>query len=236
MSSGSGRLFAVVRCVPASEEKKLKLSPGARPIPVELTRHDEVRIEHAFVRQIEQGSTMDIMIRWFPSRESLMRSRWLGPLAHHFQDESLWQVERGSIARGVAIGLFFGLLLPLAQFLFAVAFAILLRGHVAVAAAATLVSNPLTFAPLYWLAHRIGSALLGSSRAEARVHAAMVEAQVEVTAAAQGWLRAIWEAVLNAGAPLLLGLAVMAVAGAVLGFLVVWLMWRPRRDGRPNAG
>ena len=85
------------------------------------------------------------MKRWFPSREQLVRSRWLGPLAHRFQDDRLWQADRGSVARGVAIGLFFGLLLPLAQFLFAVAFAILLRGHVAVAAAATFVTNPLTF-------------------------------------------------------------------------------------------
>lgn len=165
-----------------------------------------------------------------------MRSRWLAPVAHHFQDERLWRVERGSIARGVAIGLFFGLLLPLAQFVFAVAFAVWLRGHVAAAAAATFVSNPLTFAPLYWLAHRIGSALLGSSRAEATVHAALMEAQVEATAAAQGWVSAAWEAAWHAGAPLFLGLSVLAVAGALLGFLLVWLLWRPLQDRTTGTG
>jgi len=169
------------------------------------------------------------MKRWFPTREQLMQSRWLGPLAHHFQDERLWQTDRGSIARGVAIGLFFGLLLPLAQFLFAVAFAIWLRGHVAVAAAATFVTNPLTFAPLYWLAHRIGSTLLGRSHTQAEADAAMVEAQAQATAAAQGWFSATWEAVVNAGAPLMVGLAVMAVAAALIGFVLVWLLWRPRR-------
>lgn len=157
-------------------------------------------------------------------------------MAHHFQDEHLWQMERGSVARGVAIGLFFGLLLPLAQILFAVAFAVWLRGHVAVAAAATFVTNPLTFAPLYWLAHRIGSTLLGRSTAQAKADAALVEAQVEAAAAAQGWLSATWQAVLNAGAPLLVGLAVMAVAGALLGFLLVWLLWPPRAEGTPDPG
>lgn len=169
------------------------------------------------------------MKRWFPTREQLARSRWLGPLAPHFQDDRLWQMDRGSLARGVAIGLFFGLLLPLAQFLFAVIFAILLRGHVAVAAAATFVTNPLTFAPLYWLAHRIGSVLLGRSRGQAEADAAMVEAQAHATAASQGWFSATWEAVVNAGAPLMLGLAVMAVAGALIGFVLVWLLWRPTR-------
>ena len=143
------------------------------------------------------------MKRWFPSRESLTRSRWLAPLA---------------------------------QFLFAVAFAVWLRGHIAVAAAATLVTNPLTFAPLYWLAHRIGSALLGRSRAQAQADAAIVEAQVQATAATQGWLSATWEAMLSAGAPLVVGLAVMAIAGALLGFALVWLLWRPRAKGAPDAG
>lgn len=166
------------------------------------------------------------MKRWFPSREHLSRSRWLGPLAHHFQDERLWQMERGSVARGVAIGLFFGLLLPLAQFLFAVAFAIWLRGHVAVAAAATFVTNPLTFAPLYWLAYRIGSTLLGQSRKESDADAAQVAAQAEAAVTQQGWFSATWHAVLNAGAPLMVGLVVMAVAGALIGFLLVWLLWR----------
>jgi len=174
------------------------------------------------------------MKRWFPTREQLVRSRWLSPLAHHFQDDRLWQLDRGSIARGVAIGLFFGLLLPLAQFLFAVAFAIWLRGHVAVAAAATFVTNPLTFAPLYWLAHRIGSTLLGRSRTQAEADAAMVEAQAHATAAAQGWFSATWEAVVNAGAPLMVGLAVMAVIGALIGFVSVWLLWRPRRGADPG--
>ena len=174
------------------------------------------------------------MKRLFPSRERFLQSRWLAPLAHHFHDDRLWQLDRGSIARGVAIGLFFGLLLPLAQFLFAVAFAIWLRGHVAVAAAATFVTNPLTFAPLYWLAHRIGSTLLGRSRTQAEADAAAVEAQVHATAAAQGWFDATWEAVVNAGAPLIVGLAVMAVAGALIGFVLVWLLWRPKRGEHPG--
>lgn len=170
------------------------------------------------------------MTRWIPSRENLLRSRWLGPLAQYLEDDRLWRFDRGSVARGVAIGVFFGLMLPLAQFLFAVAFAIWLRGHVAVAAAATFVTNPLTFAPLYWAAHRMGSVLLGRSTAEAKVEANIVQAHAQVAAASEGWLAATWQAIHEAGAPLLLGLSVMAVAGALLGFALVWLLWRPRHD------
>lgn len=172
------------------------------------------------------------MKRWIPTRDHLMRSRWLAPVAHHFHDDRLWQIERGSVARGVAIGLFFGLLLPLAQFLFAVLFSIWLRGNVAVAAAATLITNPLTFAPIYWLAHRIGSALLGHPTAQASAEAAMVQAQTESAASAASgasWLSATWEVVQSAGPPLILGLSILAVAGALVGFALVWLMWRTRQ-------
>jgi hypothetical protein len=134
----------------------------------------------------------------------------------------------------VAIGLFFGLLLPLAQLLFAVGFAIWLRGHVAVAAAATLITNPFTFAPLYWLAHRIGSALLGHPGKDAAAEAAMIEVKTEAVAAAEGWLAAAWQTVQGAGLPLLLGLATMAVTAALAGFALVWLLWRPGAGGAPN--
>jgi len=170
------------------------------------------------------------MKRWWPTREQIMASRWLAPIAHHLEDERLWHVERGSVARAVAIGVFFGFLLPVAQFLFAVVCAVWLRGHVAIAAGSTLVTNPLTFAPVYWLAHRIGSALLGRSDAEAEAQANAIEAQTQATAAAKGWLAATWDTVAGAGAPLALGLLVLAVCGAVLGFTLVWLLWRPRRD------
>lgn len=168
------------------------------------------------------------MKRWLPTREQLKRSRWLAPLAHHLEDERLWHMERGSVARAVAIGLFFGLILPVAQFLFAVGCAIWLRGHVAVAAGATLITNPLTFAPVYWLAHRLGSALLGRDADAAEQEAQVVEAQTEAAAATQGWLHSAWDVIAGAGAPLVLGLAVMAVVGAALGFTLVWLLWRPR--------
>ena len=168
------------------------------------------------------------MSRWLPSREQILQSRWLAPLAHHLHDERLWHMERGSVARAVAIGLFFGFLLPVAQFLFAVGCAIWLRGHVAVAAGATLVTNPLTFAPVYWLAHRIGSALLGRDAQAAEQEAQALEAQTAAAAATQGWLQQAWDVIAGAGAPLMLGLSVLAVGGALLGFSLVWLLWRPR--------
>lgn len=170
------------------------------------------------------------MKRWIPTRERMLQSRWLRPIARHLDNDHLWHADRHSVARAVAIGLFFGLALPVAQFLFAVMAAIVLRAHVAIAAAFTLVTNPLTFAPIYWLAYRIGSWLLGGlDEAQAR----RIEQEAAALAEQEGFMESLWYAVQAAGAPLALGLVVMGIVASLLGFGLAWLLWRPRRT--PSA-
>ncbi len=174
------------------------------------------------------------MRRWIPTREQLRASPWLRPVAHHLDHERLWRTDRGSVARAVAIGVFFGLLIPVAQFLFAIATAVALRAHVAIAAAATLVSNPFTFPPIYWAAYRLGSRVLGSDDDEAA--ARRVETEAEALAGHPADVEGLWATLQAAGAPLLVGLGLMAVVGALLGFCAVWLLWRPRPDAQARDG
>lgn len=173
------------------------------------------------------------MKRWVPTRAQLRASRWLRPVAHHLEDERLWHMDRGSVARAVAIGVFFGFLIPVAQFLFAIATAIVLRANVAIAAASTLVSNPLTFPPIYWAAYKLGRFILGEPDDEAG--ALRIESETEALLARQGFIEGIWSSIQAAGAPLMVGLAAMAITGAVLGFALVWLLWRPHH-ARPRDG
>ncbi|MDJ0702934.1 MAG: DUF2062 domain-containing protein [Leptolyngbyaceae cyanobacterium MO_188.B28] len=68
-----------------------------------------------------------------------------------------------AIARGIAMGIFTGVM-PLfgIQTVFAIALTTLVRGNPLAAAAATWISNPITFIPLYTLNFRIGQQILGS--------------------------------------------------------------------------
>jgi uncharacterized protein len=162
--------------------------------------------------------------RWLPDKDRLLQTRWLRPLAHRLGDDHLWHLTRTSVARAVSIGLFFGLLLPFAQILFAVAFAIVLRGHVAIAAACTLVTNPLTFPAIYWFAHRLGRRFLEPPALDVAAEASKtVDELVSLP-----WFEAAWQWVLSAGAPLMVGLAILSVAAAVIGHVLVLLLWRTR--------
>lgn len=163
------------------------------------------------------------MRRWLKARlaastEALRRNRWLKPLAPALAHPNLWHLNRRAVAGGVAVGLFFGLLVPVAQILGAAVAAVWLRVNLPVAALSTLVTNPLTFAPIYYLAYRIGVGVVGS---EAPAAARVVEEGVQALSGA-GWL----EYALGVGKPLVVGLAILAVGSAATGYLVVSLAWR----------
>jgi uncharacterized protein len=69
-----------------------------------------------------------------------------------------------ALARGLAIGFFFGMSFFWGlQILLAVLFSHLLRGNKVVAAAMTAVSNPLTSLPLYTLCYFVGHVAMGGS-------------------------------------------------------------------------
>lgn len=174
------------------------------------------------------------MTRWLPTRADLRASRWLRPLAHHFDNDRLWLTDRHSVATAVAIGVFFGFMLPIAQFLFAVGVAIALRANVAIAAAATLVSNPLTFPPIYWAAYKLGRWILGAPADH--TGALRIEKQAEELMSQTGFVAGIWHSIQGAGVPLVVGLAVLAITGAAVGFGLVWLLWRPHARPADDAG
>jgi len=170
-----------------------------------------------------------------PSREALMRRRslrWLGPL---LERPWLWRASRRGVARGAAIGVFFGLMIPIAQIAFAAVFAIVLRANLPVAAAATLVSNPLTYAPIYVAAYRIGMNMLGEPPATAAAES--IEAKVQT---AEPLTPSWWQRFSGVAKPIALGAAVLAVTGAFAAYLAallgwrLWLLARLRRRKRAN--
>jgi uncharacterized protein (DUF2062 family) len=157
-----------------------------------------------------------------PTRDEARRHRalrWLGPL---LEREWLWHLNRRTVASGAALGVFFGLIIPVGQIPLAAAGAVLLRANLPAAALGTLVSNPFTVGPIYWLAYRTGLAVLdpaGSNGDLSGVTAAIGSGQ---SGPPLDWL----DHIANAGEPLMLGLALFAAGGALVTYLAVRLAWR----------
>jgi len=161
--------------------------------------------------------------RFLPDPHTLREHRalrWMGPMLHH---PRLWHVNRRGIALGIAIGVFFGLLIPVAQIFFAAAAALLLRANIPAAVGSTLITNPITFAPVYYAAYHLGAWMLGYA------DVSLAEVDLDNVAARTETGLALWmDRLATVGAPLALGLLTLAVCLSVLIYFAVHWTWRLR--------
>jgi uncharacterized protein (DUF2062 family) len=170
---------------------------------------------------------IDRLRRQMPTPQALAANRWLRWLGPALQHPRLWHMSRRGIALGVAIGVFFGMLVPIAQIPLSAAAAVLLRANVPSAVASTLVTNPVTFPPLYYAAWRVGSAVLGR-RADAAPPAAVLAAGELPQASGGSWFERTWRGIGKVGRPLLLGLAIFACGFGFATWLLVNAAWHLR--------
>lgn len=174
-----------------------------------------------------------------PTEESLKAHpglRWMGPLLRR---PWLWHMNRRRVAMGAGVGVFFGFMIPVLQIAGAAVFALILRANLPVAAFSTLVSNPLTYAPIGVAAYQTGSWIMGREADEEAARKIAATADKEsVDGPGTSWL----DKAKAIGKPLFLGLFVFAVIGGVSAWALVHLAWtigvwlKRRRRRRQPAG
>ncbi len=155
-----------------------------------------------------------------PNRHSIQKMRWLQPVHHWLQHPNLWHLHRRSVAGGVALGLFCGLIPGPLQMLTAVLLAVKLRVNLPVALFTTLYTNPLTIVPLYLFAYEIGLKVSGANNETVEPLPVFPDVHWH------DWFSQVWEWLLVLGKPLLIGLPILAIGLATLGYVVVRLGWR----------
>jgi len=158
-----------------------------------------------------------------PTRESLMRNRWIAPLAKR---PELWVFSRRTVPRAVAIGLFIGifLMIPGLQVLGAVLLCVPFRANIPVAAAAPFVSLPPT---VLFVFLPVGAAIGNRFGYHADVHAITVLFQRGASWAEwMAWIRS------DAAPALGLGLTIFGLSAALVGYVVTAAIWRWRVQAR----
>lgn len=154
-----------------------------------------------------------------PTRHFILQNRWLQPVAHWFHHPNLWHLHRRSVAGGVAVGLFCGLVPGPLQMLSAALFAVLFRVNLPIALLATLYTNPFTIVPLYVLAYQLGAWVLG--------HEGIATASINIPDLSwDNWFFPLLQWMASLGKPFALGLPLLALLLAVLGYVTVRLSWR----------
>lgn len=161
--------------------------------------------------------------KYLPSHETIRQNRFVGLFGELLHHHNLWHLHRRSVAGGVAAGLFAGLIPgsnPV-QFFFAALFAILFKVNLPVAIATTLYSNPFTVVPLYIAAYAIGEFVMGNGAGgtpPTELH--LMDKNISE------WAPALIDWVMSLGKPLLVGIFLLALLLAVVGYFAVRGAWR----------
>lgn len=160
--------------------------------------------------------------KYLPSHATVKQNRHVARLGAFLHHPNLWHLNRHSVAGGVAVGMFSGLVPGPFQMLTAAILCIVIKVNLPVALVTTLYTNPVTIGPLYLVAYQIGRLIVGAG-GDGNVTAAAPAMDWSHLGA---WLEAFGQWTLSLGKPLGIGLVALALALAALGYLLVQLAWR----------
>jgi len=149
--------------------------------------------------------------RYSPSPKTIRENKALSMLGEDLHRPSLWILNRSSVARAFAIGLFCAWIPFPLQTVIAALLAIYYRAHLPLSVALVFITNPITIPPMFYFAYKLGSVMLG------------MELQVVEMDLSWHWftsiLGQIWQ-------PLLFGCVILAIVSSAVGFFTINTLWR----------
>ena len=164
-----------------------------------------------------------IFKKYIPSHESIQQNRFVGYFGALLHHHNLWHLHRRSVAGGVAVGLFAGLIPgsnPV-QFFFATLFSLVFKVNLPIAVFVTLYSNPFTIVPLYVAAFTLGGWVTGSSiESLPPLELDLLDKNLSE------WIPILTDYLASYGKPLVTGLVLLASLLSVAGYFIVRGFWR----------
>jgi uncharacterized protein (DUF2062 family) len=148
-----------------------------------------------------------------PSPARLKEIRLLGLLGGLLHEPNLWHINRYSASMAFFVGLFCAMLPFPGQTLVAALLAIQLRCNLPLSVVLIWVTNPLTVAPIFYTAYKLGALILDTPMTVSEVGFGIE------------WLRDRLE---QAWKPLLLGSLLCGLFLGSLGYFVINMLWRWR--------
>lgn len=159
------------------------------------------------------------------SPKAIRNNKSLSFLGDSIHQPYLWHLNRNSVARAFAIGLFCAWLPFPLQTVIAAVLAIYYRAHLPISVSLVFVTNPVTIPPMFYFAYRLGSEMLGLERQSVPMDL--------------GWewftttLGLIWQ-------PLFFGCIMLGIISSATGYFAIHSIWRKnikrrwrdRKEGR----
>lgn len=158
--------------------------------------------------------------KYLPNYETIRNNRYLAWFGSWLHQPNLWHLNRRSVAGGVAVGLFAGLVPGPLQMISGAILAVLFRVNLPVAVVVTLYTNPFTIVPLYLAAYKLGVLVIGDNNSGIPQTAYDFHGN-----GSGGWLTALLDWIASLGKPLLVGLPLLGILFAITGYIAVRGLW-----------
>ncbi|MCL5041236.1 MAG: DUF2062 domain-containing protein [Gammaproteobacteria bacterium] len=153
----------------------------------------------------------NLIKRYLPAPEKITGHKSLRFLGTVLHDPNLWHLNRHSVARGMALGLFNAMLPIPMQMLVSAFLAIPLRANLPISVALVWVSNPVTMPALFFFQYKLGTLLLGTPERSIPMQLSLSWVTAEI--------QHIWQ-------PLLTGALLMGTVLAFTAYAGTMLYWR----------
>lgn len=167
--------------------------------------------------------------RWLknhiPDKKTTNNYSSLGRLRVYLRHPNLWYINRYSISRGVAIGLFVAFIpLPL-QMLMAAVLSIFFRANVPIAMVMTWISNPFTFVPINYFIYLVGTWVLGKTVETINIQEFnwKIDNLHTLGSSFTAWISQF-------GKAYFVGLPIVAIGIPIIGYFSILLLW-PKKNG-----
>lgn len=149
--------------------------------------------------------------RYMPNPEKLKEHRSLRFLGGLLHEPNLWHLNRRSVARAMAAGLFAAFIPMPMQMLLAACLAVASRANLPISVGLVWLTNPLTMPPIFYCTYKFGCWLLQTPPISMPDTLSM------------SWIGALlssnWQ-------PFLLGSVITGLIAAALGYCLTMLYWR----------
>ena len=167
-----------------------------------------------------------ILKKFSPNPEDLKNHKYLGWLSKHLYNPSLWNLNRKSISKAFAVGLFCAFIPTPFQMLIAAPSAVIFSANLPLSVALVWISNPITIPFIFYLAYRLGAYILGTSIQKNFMQSVDYIQQAsgdtfEILNRTIEVFASIWQ-------PFLLGSMLFSIVSSILGYWLVQFIYRYR--------
>ena len=149
--------------------------------------------------------------RLMPDHQTIKTNKHLQIFGDLLHNANLWHLNRRSVSKAFAVGLFFAFIPVPFQMVLAAGIAIIVHANLPLSIALVWITNPLTMPAIFYFCYLVGTWIIGAPTEEFAFQASWQ------------WLV---DSVSTIGPAFIIGCGVLATVFAILGYIAINSIWR----------